>query len=283
MEPPLHQALNNYQKAISNGLLKIMSKMGISTIASYRCSKLFETIGLSDKITGLCFQGIANRIKGADFEDIQTDLEKLSAPAWEKPFLPLSRGGLFKYVHGHEFHDYHPDVVQTLQQAVSQDDFEQYRRYSEIVNQRPVTHLRDLLKLEETKTAIPLEQVEPDTEFFKRFDSAAMSIGALSQEAHESLAVAMNRLGGFSNSGEGGEDPARYHSEKVSRIKQVASGRFGVTPAYLLSADVIQIKMAQGAKPGEGGQLPGYKVSPQIAGLRYATPGVTLISPAAAP
>ena len=279
LEAPLHQALDNYQKGINNGLLKIMSKMGISTIASYRCSKLFEAVGLSEPVVDLCFKGISSRINGADFADFQADQAALSRAAWQKPYLPLSRGGLFKYVHGHEFHDYHPDVVQTLQQAVIANDFEIYRRYSDIVNQRPVTHLRDLLQLKKSDAPIPVEKVEPDTAFFKRFDSAAMSIGALSQEAHESLAVAMNRLGGFSNSGEGGEDPARYGSEKVSRIKQVASGRFGVTPAYLMSADVIQIKMAQGAKPGEGGQLPGHKVTAQIAALRYATPGVTLISP----
>lgn len=279
IQAPLYKVLENYQKGINNGLLKIMSKMGISTIASYRCSKLFETIGLSEQVVEMCFNGIAGRIKGASFEDFEREQTQLCRAAWEKPFLPISRGGLFKYIHGHEFHDYNPDVVQTLQQAVTTNDFKIYQQYSDIVNNRPVTHLRDLLKLKRQDKPIALKTVEPESEFFKRFDSAAMSIGALSQEAHESLAVAMNRLGGFSNSGEGGEDPARYGTEKVSRIKQVASGRFGVTPAYLMSADVIQIKMAQGAKPGEGGQLPGHKVTAQIAGLRYATPGVTLISP----
>lgn len=148
-----------------------------------------------------------------------------------------------------------------------------------MVNERPVSTLRDLLKITPKGDAVPVESVEPANELFKRFDTAAMSIGALSPEAHEALAEAMNGLGGFSNSGEGGEDPARYKTNKVSRIKQVASGRFGVTPAYLVNADVIQIKVAQGAKPGEGGQLPGDKVTPYIAKLRYSVPGVTLISP----
>ena len=275
----LEQAILNYREGINNGILKIMSKMGISTVASYRCARLFEVVGMADEVVDLCFKGMASRISGAVFGDFQADQAILSHMAWEKPFLPISRGGLYKYVHGHEFHDYHPEVVQTLQQAVNFDDMAAYRRYSAMVNQRPVTHLRDLLQLKKTGNGISEDAVAPETEFFKRFDTAAMSIGALSPEAHEALAVAMNRIGGYSNSGEGGEDPARYHTEKVSRIKQVASGRFGVTPSYLMSADVIQIKMAQGAKPGEGGQLPGHKVSALIAGLRFATPGVTLISP----
>ena len=169
-------------------------------------------------------------------------------------------------------------MVQALQKAVNSGDYADYQHYSQLVQQRPITTLRDLLALNDT-TPIAIEDVEAESELFKRFDTAAMSIGALSKEAHEALAQAMNTLGGFSNSGEGGEDPARYNTNKVSRIKQIASGRFGVTPSYLMSADVLQIKVAQGAKPGEGGQLPGDKVTPYIAQLRYAVPGVTLISP----
>jgi glutamate synthase (NADPH/NADH) large chain len=170
-------------------------------------------------------------------------------------------------------------VVQTLQVAVKTSDYEKYKEFAELVNSRPVTALRDMLKLRDEVTPISVEDVEPIADILKRFDSAAMSLGALSPEAHEALAIAMNRLGARSNSGEGGEDPARYGTEKMSKIKQVASGRFGVTPHYLVNAEVLQIKIAQGAKPGEGGQLPGAKVTGLIAKLRYSVPGVMLISP----
>ncbi len=276
----LEKAILNYRRGIDNGLLKILSKMGISTIASYRCSKRFEAVGLCETVMSLCFKGMESRISGADFTDFQKEQQSLSGPAWEKAYLPLARGGLFRYIHGQEYHAYNPDVVQSLQKSVNSGDYADYERYADTVNLRSPAHLRDLLVLKKQEgAAIPVDEVVPESEFFKRFDTAAMSIGALGQEAHEALAIAMNRLGGYSNSGEGGEDPVRYNSPSVSRIKQVASGRFGVTPGYLMSADVIQIKMAQGAKPGEGGQLPGHKVTPQIAALRYATPGVTLISP----
>ncbi len=268
----------NYRNGINKGLQKIMSKMGISTVASYRCSRLFEAVGLHPDVTHLSFQGVTSRISGANFADFQQDLLDLSKDAWLTR-KPLAVGGLLKYVHGGEYHAYHPEVVITLQQAVQSGDYVDYQRYAQLVNQRPPTTLRDLLSLQGKAASIALEHVEAEGELFKRFDTAAMSIGALSPEAHESLAEAMNQLGGASNSGEGGEDPARYHTNKVSRIKQVASGRFGVTPAYLVSAAVIQIKVAQGAKPGEGGQLPGDKVTPYIAKLRYSVPGVTLISP----
>lgn len=269
----------NYRNGINKGLYKIMSKMGISTIASYRCSHLFEAVGLHRDVINICFKGVTSRINGANFEDFQQDQFNLSKRAWLKR-QPLEAGGLLKYIYGGEYHAYNPDVVQSLQKAVNSGDYDAYKHYSAIVNTRPVATLRDLLKLNPPAgAAIALEQVEKEDSLFKRFDSAAMSIGALSPEAHESLAQAMNTLGGYSNSGEGGEDPARYNTNKVSRIKQVASGRFGVTPGYLMSADVIQIKVAQGAKPGEGGQLPGDKVTPYIAKLRYSVPGVTLISP----
>ncbi|QIQ21732.1 glutamate synthase large subunit [Zophobihabitans entericus] len=273
------EVMLNYRNGINKGLYKIMSKMGISTVASYRCSQLFEAVGLHQDVMRMCFPGVSSRISGANFDDFQQDLFNLSKRAWLKR-KPLEQGGLLKYIHGGEYHAYNPDVVQSLQQAVNSGNYADYRQYADIVNQRPVTTLRDLLKLTPPKdAAIAIEQVEPCEALFKRFDSAAMSIGALSPEAHESLAEAMNTLGGYSNSGEGGEDPARYNTNKVSRIKQVASGRFGVTPGYLMSADVIQIKVAQGAKPGEGGQLPGDKVTPYIARLRFSVPGVTLISP----
>lgn len=266
-----------YRKGINKGLLKIMSKMGISTIASYRGAQLFEAVGISSKIVDLCFEGVSSRLEGAQFSDFQSDQAALAAEAWIDR-KPIQQGGLLKYIHGGEYHAYNPDIVTTIQRAVQTGDFGEYKKYASLVNDRGVASLRDLLDLKATD-AIDISEVEPLSEIFKRFDSAAMSLGALSPEAHESLAVAMNELGGRSNSGEGGEDPARYGTAKRSKIKQIASGRFGVTPAYLANAEVLQIKVAQGAKPGEGGQLPGGKVNDLIATLRYSVPGVTLISP----
>ncbi|WP_224556057.1 glutamate synthase large subunit [Pectobacterium versatile] len=279
IDKPYRAVMLNYRNGINKGLYKIMSKMGISTIASYRCSKLFEAVGLHKDVSTQCFLGVVSRIGGANYSDFEQDLLNLSKRAWLKR-KTLEQGGLLKFVHGGEYHAYNPDVVTTLQTAVKSGEYSDYEQYAKLVNERPAATLRDLLALKPQEgAAIAIDNVEPASEMFKRFDTAAMSIGALSPEAHESLAEAMNGLGGFSNSGEGGEDPARYGTNKVSRIKQVASGRFGVTPAYLVNADVIQIKVAQGAKPGEGGQLPGDKVTPYIARLRYSVPGVTLISP----
>lgn len=276
---PLRQVMINFRDAINKGLYKIISKMGISTISSYRCACLFEAIGFHQEVMELCFKNMLNRIEGATFAQLDAELRWFHKRAWQKS-RGLEIGGYLKYKPQGEFHTYNPEVVNTLQAAVNSGDYANYRRYADTVNKRPPSMLRDLLRLKtETATPIALEQVEAAENLYKRFDSAAMSIGALSPEAHEALATAMNRLGGFSNSGEGGEDPHRYGTERVSRIKQVASGRFGVTPAYLMSADVIQIKVAQGAKPGEGGQLPGDKVTPYIAQLRFAVPGSTLISP----
>jgi glutamate synthase (NADPH/NADH) large chain len=272
------QAVVNYREGINKGLLKILSKMGISTIASYRCAGLFEVIGLNSNIMQLCFPDLPSRIQGADFVDIEQDNINLA----RKAFLPhqkINHGGLLKYVHGGEYHAYNPDVVSTLQAAVRSGNYDDYKTFAGQVNNRPSAALRDLLALKDDQQAIDIANVEPESDLFKRFDSAAMSIGALSPEAHEALAIAMNRLGGYSNSGEGGEDERRFGTVKNSRIKQIASGRFGVTPHYLVNADVLQIKVAQGAKPGEGGQLPGDKVTPLIAKLRYSVPGVTLISP----
>lgn len=268
----------NYRKGIKKGLMKILSKMGISTIASYRGAQLFEAVGLSSEIVNLCFNGVTSRIEGARFEDFQFEQSLLAKEAWTAR-KPIQQGGLLKYTHDGEYHAYNPDVVRTIHEAVQSGDPAKYRIYADLVNKRPVATLRDLLSLKKGVKSIPLDQVEPVENILKRFDSAAMSLGALSPEAHEALAMAMNELGGRSNSGEGGEDPARHGTNKRSKIKQVASGRFGVTPAYLSSADVMQIKVAQGAKPGEGGQLPGGKVNELIARLRFAVPGVTLISP----
>ena len=268
----------SYRKGINKGLYKIISKMGISTIASYRGAQLFETVGLSNEIADTCFAGTVNRIQGATFADLEAEQIALAREAWIARKQP-SHGGLYKYVEGGEYHAYNPDIIRTLQTAVKESDYGAYKVYAKLVNERPVAAIRDLLMLKQPAQPISIAEVEPVETILKRFDSAGMSLGALSPEAHEALAIAMNRLGGRSNSGEGGEDPARYGTEKSSKIKQVASGRFGVTPAYLVNAEVLQIKVAQGAKPGEGGQLPGDKVNEQIAKLRYAKPGVALISP----
>ena len=268
----------NYRRGIRKGLFKIMSKMGISSISSYRGAQLFEIVGLDDEIVERCFRGTPSRIRGATFEDLLEDQKKLAAAAWE-PRESIEQGGLYKYVHGGEYHCYNPDVVTTLQSAVRTGDYAQYRNYARLVNERPVATLRDLLALKAAGPPVPLDEVESVESILPRFDSAGMSLGALSPEAHEALAIAMNRIGARSNSGEGGEDASRHGSERRSKIKQVASGRFGVTAEYLVNAEVIQIKIAQGAKPGEGGQLPGHKVNDMIAKLRYAKPGVGLISP----
>ena len=272
------QAHINYRKGLNKGLLKIMSKMGISTIASYRGAQLFEAVGLSSDVVDLCFKGVASRIEGSSFNNLQGEQAQLAKSAWIAR-KEIDQGGLLKYVHGKEYHAFNPDVIKGLQDAVSTDDYAKWKDYAALVNDRPVASLRDLLSLKKDIKPIPLDEVEPIESILPRFDSAGMSLGALSPEAHEALATAMNRLGGRSNSGEGGEDPARYGTERTSKIKQVASGRFGVTPHYLVNAEVLQIKVAQGAKPGEGGQLPGGKVNKLIARLRYAVPGVTLISP----
>ena len=268
----------SYRRGIRKGLFKIMSKMGISSISSYRGAQLFEIVGMDDEIVERCFCGTTSRVQGARFDDLHADQRALANDAWE-PRKPVEQGGLLKYVHGGEYHCFNPDVVATLQAAVRSGDFDRYLQYAELVNDRPVATLRDLMTPTAAGPAVPIEEVEPAENILVRFDSAGMSLGALSPEAHEALAIAMNRIGARSNSGEGGEDPSRHGSERMSKIKQVASGRFGVTAEYLVNAEVIQIKIAQGAKPGEGGQLPGHKVNEMIARLRYAKPGVGLISP----
>ena len=267
-----------YRRGIRKGLLKVLSKMGISCVSSYRGAQLFETVGLGAEVTDRCFPGAAGQVGGLGFADIDREVREVAKVAWQNA-APLAQGGLLKYAYGGEFHAYNPDVVTLLQQAVQSGRKADYQAFADRVNQRAPAALRDLFRVTSDREPVPLDAVEPVESIFPRFDSAGMSIGALSPEAHEALAVAMNRLGGSSNSGEGGEDPARFGTERNSRIKQVASGRFGVTAHYLVNADVLQIKIAQGAKPGEGGQLPGHKVTAHIAALRHAVPGSTLISP----
>ena len=275
---PLAGFEENYRKGINKGLMKILSKMGISTIASYRGAQLYEIVGLASNVVDRCFTGTTSRIQGMDFDDIEVDLKTLARVAHD-PQLGVSQGGLLKYIHGGEYHAYNPDVVQQLQAAVTSGEMDDYDVYRRTVDERRPAMLRDLLDLVPAGDPIPLSEVEPVEAIISRFDSAGMSLGALSPEAHETLAEAMNRLGGRSNSGEGGEDKARHGTIKRSKIKQIASGRFGVTPEYLVSAEVLQIKIAQGAKPGEGGQLPGHKVNEMIARLRHSNEGVALISP----
>jgi glutamate synthase (NADPH/NADH) large chain len=268
----------SYRRGIRKGLLKIISKMGISTITGYRGAQLFEIVGVDRDVVDLCFSGTPARIGGTSFADLEAAQRERVRDACDANAL-LGPGGLLKFVHGGEYHAYNPDVVSALQRAVTSGDPDDYRRYATHVDARAPMALRDLLALRVAGAPIPIDEVEPVEDILRRFDSAGMSLGALSPEAHETLALAMNALGARSNSGEGGEDPARYGTAKSSRIKQVASARFGVTPEYLVDADVLQIKIAQGAKPGEGGQLPGDKVNATIARLRHARPGIGLISP----
>jgi len=274
----LAEYIRNYRKGINKGLYKILSKMGISTITSYRGSQLFEAVGLHAEVVDLCFKGTPTRIGGTAFAHLQDDLLKTAQYAFN-PRKYMEAGGLLKYVHGGEYHAYNPDVVNYLREAVQKGDENAYKKFAQLVNERPAMTLRDLITFKEGLSPIELNDVEPIESIFKRFDSAGISLGALSPEAHEALATAMNRIGARSNSGEGAEDPARYGTEKMSKSKQIASGRFGVTAHYLRNAEVIQIKVAQGAKPGEGGQLPGHKVDATIAKLRHSVEGVTLISP----
>jgi glutamate synthase (NADPH/NADH) large chain len=227
-----------YRRGIRKGLFKIMSKMGISSISSYRGAQLFEIVGLNEEVVERCFRGTTSRIQGTNFDDLLYDQKQLAAAAWEPREL-IDQGGLYKYVHGGEYHCYNPDVISTLQAAVRTGDFERYKEYAKLVNERPVATLRDLMDIGPAGDPVPLDEVESIEEILPRFDSAGMSLGALSPEAHEALAIAMNRMGGRSNSGEGGEDPSRYGNERMSKIKQVASGRFGVTAEYLVNAEVM--------------------------------------------
>jgi len=276
-------ALKNVNSALNQGLLKIISKMGIATISSYRSSSLFDSLGLSDEIIDDCFCDAYAMIPGLGYEDIEKKLKFNHKKAYEldlsKKLFPLEIGGFYKHIDGSEFHDFAPAVVHSIHKMVNSGKKEDYEYYRDLVNRRGLKFIRDFFELKSDRKPISIDKVEPKEEIFKRFASAAMSLGSISPEAHEALAEAMNKIGGMSNSGEGGESTERLKTNKISKIKQVASGRFGVTPEYLRSATEIQIKVAQGAKPGEGGQLPGHKVTPLIASLRYTVPGVTLISP----
>ncbi|MEH1874130.1 glutamate synthase large subunit [Nostoc sp.] len=298
----LEQALGNYRKAVESGLLKILSKMGISLLSSYQAAQIFEAIGIGGDLIDLGFRGTTSRIGGLSVSELADEVLSFHSKAFpELTANKLQNLGFVQYRPGGEYHMNSPEMVKALHKALDGKNYDHYEVYKKHLQGRPVTALRDLLDFQGDRPSVPLEEVESVTEIVKRFCTGGMSLGALSREAHETLAIAMNRIGGKSNSGEGGEDPVRYtvlddvndgHSPTLphlkglrngdkaySAIKQVASGRFGVTPEYLVNAKQIEIKIAQGAKPGEGGQLPGPKVSQYIAMLRRSKPGVTLISP----
>lgn len=278
-----NEALKSAHSALNAGLLKIMSKMGIATIASYRNSGLFDILGLDDSIVSECFETSHSALGGLTYADIDERLTKNHKDAFREDgfnkIFPLNIGGYYKFYSGQEHHDFGPSVIHAIHKMAESGKTEDYQAFRDIVNKRGLKYIRDFFDLKSDRKPISIDDVEPKEKIFKRFASAAMSLGSISPEAHETIAMAMNRIGGQSNSGEGGEDVARFGTDRNSKIKQVASGRFGVTPAYLRSAEEIQIKVAQGAKPGEGGQLPGHKVSALIGKLRHTVPGVTLISP----
>ena len=282
------KAVENYIKALCKGLLKVMSKMGISTLRSYRSAQVFQAVGLNRDIIARYFTGTASGIEGIGLDEIAAEAHRRHAAAYgqndaDRGILPP--GGHYKFRLDGERHLWTPESISSLQQAVRTGSKSLYRRYADLINHQSEKQstLRGLFKFKRRKS-IPIEAVEPASAIVKRFVTGAMSFGSISQEAHEAIAIAMNRLKGKSNSGEGGEDPARYiplenGDSRSSAIKQIASGRFGVTAEYLVNARELQIKIAQGAKPGEGGQLPGHKVNAEIARVRHSTPGVTLISP----
>ncbi len=282
------RAEHHYIKAVEKGILKILSKMGISTLQSYRGAQIFEALGLNQEVIEKCFTGTVSRIGGIGLDTIYNECAARHSEAYpgSGPVIGhLTTGGVYQWKRDGEFHLWNPESIAALQDAARFNDHKRYREFTRLINDQsnnPCT-LRSLLKFKEA-APIPIDQVEPIEVIVKRFATGAMSFGSIGKAAHETLAIAMNRLGGRSNTGEGGEDPARFAplpngDSTRSSIKQVASGRFGVTTNYLVNADELQIKIAQGAKPGEGGQLPGHKVSSIIARTRYTTPGVTLISP----
>src|SRR4051812_49143873 len=274
----------NFTKAVNKGLLKTFSKMGISTLQSYRGAQVFEAIGLSKKLVDKYFTGTASRIEGVDLDV----LAKEAILKHRHAFYPVTEfdtelavGGNYHWRANGEYHLYNPQTIAKLQHSVRQQSFETFQEYTDLVDNqnRQLCTLRGLLELKSAAEPVPIEEVEPAKEIVKRFATGAMSFGSISKEAHETLAIAMNTIGGKSNTGEGGEDEARFADNRRSAIKQVASARFGVTASYLINADELQIKMAQGAKPGEGGQLPGHKVDDTIARVRHSIPGVGLVSP----
>jgi glutamate synthase domain-containing protein 2/glutamate synthase domain-containing protein 1/glutamate synthase domain-containing protein 3 len=289
-ETPREKLHKNYVKAATKGLLKVMSKMGISTQQSYRGAQIFEAVGLERPFIDEFFTRTPSRIGGIGLEEVAEETLRRHEHAWPKTTVPqtleLDVGGRYAWRRKGEAHVFNPDVVAALQRSTQINSREEFKKFQRLIDeqQTKLLTLRGLLDFKWAADPIPLDEVEPAKEIVKRFATGAMSYGSISKEAHETLAVAMNRLGGWSNTGEGGEDPVRYQLEpngdsKNSKIKQVASGRFGVTSLYLVNAKELQIKMAQGAKPGEGGQLPGHKVDREIARIRHSTPGVGLISP----
>ncbi|MCA8867314.1 MAG: glutamate synthase large subunit [Rhodobacteraceae bacterium] len=284
LDGPLSAAVARYGEAINQGLLKIMSKMGISVISSYRGGLNFEAVGLSRSMVAEYFPGMHSRISGIGVSGIQRKISEVHARGWRSSSIVLPIGGFYKSRNTGERHAWQASNMHLLQTACDQASYDHWKQYSAKMRANPPIHLRDLLDFQPKAKPIPLEQVESITSIRKRFVTPGMSLGALSPEAHKTLNVAMNRIGAKSDSGEGGEDPAHFNPEPngdnpSAKIKQVASGRFGVTAEYLNHCEELEIKVAQGAKPGEGGQLPGIKVTELIARLRHSTPGVTLISP----
>jgi len=280
----LAECLKRHRKAIDEGLLKILSKMGIAVISSYRGGYNFEAVGLSRALVHDLFPGMPAKISGEGYASLHLNAVMRHEAAFDPAVATLPIGGFYRYRHGGETHAYSAQLMHLLQSAVASDSYSTYLQFSRGVRDMPPVYLRDLLEFNFPAEGVPIDKVEAITEIRKRFVTPGMSLGALSPEAHETLAIAMNRIGAKAVSGEGGEDSARYKpyengDNANSVIKQIASGRFGVTAEYLNACDEIEIKVAQGAKPGEGGQLPGFKVTEFIAKLRHATPGVTLISP----
>ncbi|MCL6587402.1 MAG: glutamate synthase large subunit, partial [Anoxybacillus sp.] len=278
------KAVENYQKAATDGVVKVMAKMGISTVQSYRGAQIFEAIGIGEDVIEQYFTGTASQLGGIRLEEIAKEAKMRHEQAFYTLDETLDSGSELQWRSNGEHHAFNPKTIHLLQWACRKNDYELFKQYSKLANEEQMTFLRNLFVFDETRKPIPLEEVEPVESIVRRFKTGAMSYGSISQEAHEALAIAMNRIGGKSNSGEGGEDPRRYVVEangdfRRSAIKQVASGRFGVKSHYLVNADELQIKMAQGAKPGEGGQLPSNKVYPWIGKVRGSTPGVELISP----
>ncbi|MBV0923621.1 glutamate synthase large subunit [Halomicroarcula limicola] len=277
----LSEAIDAYITAVEDGLLKTMAKMGISTVESYQGAQIFEAVGLSSDFIAEYFEGTTCRTEGIDIDDIEEDLLQRHDVAWSEEEPDMPRQGEYEFRSNGIHHQWNPETVGKIQQAVRMGDYGTYQEFAELINDQneQLQTLRGLLELDSDRDSVPIEDVEPVDDIVKRFETAAMSLGSLSPEMHENNAIAMNRMGANANTGEGGEPPERFDTEKECTTKQVASGRFGVTAHYLESADELQIKMAQGSKPGEGGHLPGKKVNEMIAHVRYATPGVGLISP----
>ncbi|ELZ27327.1 glutamate synthase [Halogeometricum pallidum JCM 14848] len=274
------ESIAAYTRALEDGVLKTMAKMGISTVASYQGAQIFEAVGLDSDFVAEYFEGTEIRTEGIGIDVIEQDLMTRHAVAYGAD-PDLQHQGEFEHRSNGIHHQWNPKTVGTLQQAVRSGNYEKYQEFADLINDqtKELQTLRGLLEFDSDRESVPVEEVEPVEDIVERFSTAAMSLGSLSPEAHENNSIAMNRIGGKSNSGEGGEPPERFGTEKECNVKQVASGRFGVTSQYLSSADEIQIKMAQGSKPGEGGHLPGKKVNEMIAHVRFATPGVGLISP----